>query len=217
MSIITIRGQLGSGAPEIGKMVASHLHYDYVDREIIANVAAKLRYPEQKIEKQEMPPATLLRRIRAAMEQSYPLDPDMTGPKMTAMYLPPSEIPLDDKSYLTGLKSVIKRLAAGKPIVIRGRGSQFILKDNPDAFHVLIIASLETRIKRIMSSMNLDEKSAKREIALFDGSRREFTKRYFKADLEDPMYYNLVINTDHFDYNAAVSIIINAVSSWQKS
>jgi cytidylate kinase len=214
MSIITIRGQLGSGAPEIGKMVADYLQYDYVDREIIAKVAAKLRYPEQKIEKQEMPPATLLRRIRAAIEQSYPLDADMTGPKMNMIYLPSSEIPLDDKSYLTSLKSVIKRLAAGKPIVIRGRGSQFILKDNPDAFHVLIIAPLETRIKRIVTSMNLDEKSARREISLFDSSRREFIKRYFKAELEDPMYYNLVVNTEHFDYNAAASIIINAISSW---
>jgi hypothetical protein len=32
MSLVTIRGQLGSGAPEIGKEVAHKLHFDYVDR-----------------------------------------------------------------------------------------------------------------------------------------------------------------------------------------
>ena len=35
MSVVTIRGRLGSGAPEIGKLVADKLHADYVDREII--------------------------------------------------------------------------------------------------------------------------------------------------------------------------------------
>jgi len=32
MPIVTIRGQLGSGAPEIGKAIAEFLHADYVDR-----------------------------------------------------------------------------------------------------------------------------------------------------------------------------------------
>jgi cytidylate kinase len=34
MSLITIRGPLGSGAPDIRRLVASRLHIDYVDREI---------------------------------------------------------------------------------------------------------------------------------------------------------------------------------------
>ena len=42
MSLVTIRGQLGSGAPEIGRKVAGKLHVDYVDREIIAQVAKRL-------------------------------------------------------------------------------------------------------------------------------------------------------------------------------
>ena len=40
MSVVTIRGRLGSGAPEVGKQVAEKLQADYVDREIIARVAA---------------------------------------------------------------------------------------------------------------------------------------------------------------------------------
>lgn len=214
MPIVTIRGQLGSGAPEIGKMVAAHLNIDYVDREIIADVATRLNYPEQKIESQEMPPATIFKRIKAAIEHSYPPVPDTSTLNTTMLYLPPSAIPLDDDSYLTGLASVIKDLAAGNSIVIRGRGSQFILKDNPNAVHVLIIASLETRIKRVMKSMSLNEKSARKEITSFDGSRREFIKRYFKADLEDPMNYDLVINTNQLDYKAAASIIIKTLSLW---
>jgi len=35
MSVVTIEVNLGSGAPEIGKIVAGKLHFDYVDREIM--------------------------------------------------------------------------------------------------------------------------------------------------------------------------------------
>jgi Cytidylate kinase-like family len=211
MPVITIRGQLGSRAPEIGKLVAARLNIDYVDREIIADVAANLKYPEQKIEKKEMPPATLLTRIKDALEHGYPAVTGVGGIAVPVIFFSPSEIPLDDFSYLTGLKSVIKELAAGNSIVIRGRGSQFILRDHPGAIHVLTIAPLELRITRVMDSLKADEKTARREIKLFDSSRREFTKRYFKADLEDPANYDLVINTKYLDYKTAVAIVINAV------
>jgi len=212
MPIITTRGQSGSGAPEIGKLVAVHFNIDYVDREIIAEVAANLHYPEQKIEKQEMPPTGLVKRVLDAIEHSYPPVPDTAAFHPAFMYLPPSEMPLADSGYLSGLESVIKGLAAGNSIVIRGRGSQFILKDYPGAFHVLTVAPLETRIKRVMNIMNLDEKSARQKINSFDNSRREFIKRYFKADLEDPVHYDLVINTEHLNYDAAAALVIKAIS-----
>jgi cytidylate kinase len=213
MPIITIRGQLGSGAPEIGRLVASHLGIDYVDREIVAETAAKLNYPEEKIEKQEMPPGTLFMRIKDAINRSYPPAPDTAGFHPAMMYLPPADIPLDDAGYLSGLESVIQTLAETNSIVIRGRGSQFILKNHPGAIHILTVASLETRIKRIMNSMNLDEKSARQEISNFDNSRHEFIKRYFKANLDDPLNYDLVVNTEHLGYEASASIIINSLHS----
>ena len=212
MPVITIRGQFGSGAPDIGKKVAARLHIDYVDREIIAETAARLNYPEQKIEKQEMPPATIFRRIKDALEHSYPVVSSAGGINMPVIYLPPSEIPLDDPSYLAGLESVIKKLAADKSIVIRGRGSQFILKDYPGVLHVMVIAPLEIRSERVMTALKLDEKAARHEINRFDSSRHEFVKRYFKADLEDPLNYHLVINTKNLDFEDAASIIISASS-----
>ena len=56
MSIVTIRGQLESGATEVGKQVADRLHADYVDQEIIAEVAARLHRKEQEVIEKEMPP-----------------------------------------------------------------------------------------------------------------------------------------------------------------
>jgi len=56
MPVVTIRGQLGSGAPEIGRLVADELHADYVDREIAAKVAELLNAHKQDVIAKEMHP-----------------------------------------------------------------------------------------------------------------------------------------------------------------
>jgi cytidylate kinase len=211
MPIVTIRGQLGSGAPDIGKLVAKRLQIDYVDRDIIAEVAARLDSPKKKIEAKEMPAGTLRGRISEALNHNYPQIGGPGGINMP-MYLPAWETSLDDPSYLAGLESVIKELAANQSIVIRGRGSQFILKDYPGALHVFVVAPLDIRINRVMSGRKIDEKVAKQEINRFDTSRREFIKRYFKAELEDPIHYDLVINTEHLTFEDAALIITDTLS-----
>jgi len=205
MCIVTIRGELGSGAPEIGKLVADKLQIDYIDREIIAKIAEEIHRPKQDIAAKEMPPGTLLERIIEALGHSG---------YYQAAYLPTWEIPLDDTRYLTGLESVIKELAGSESFVIRGRGTQFILKDFPDAFHVLVVAPLELRIKRVMEGLQLGEEDAKKEVERFDSSRREFTKRYFHAELEDPLNYDLVINTQRLIFEDAASVIATICSQY---
>jgi cytidylate kinase len=207
MSVVTIRGQLGSGAPEIGRQIADRLHADYVDREIIAKVAARLQRQEQEVIEKEMPPSSLLGRIEEALGHSYGFGGGFEG-----TYLPLSEMPLDDTRYLQALESVVRELARSQSLVILGRGSQFILKDYPGVLHVLFVAPLELRVKRVMQDLKLDQETAKLEIVRRDNSLREFIKRYFKAELEDAVYYDLVINTERFSFQAAASIVVDTLS-----
>jgi cytidylate kinase len=208
MSVVTIRGHLGSGAPEVGRQIADKLHADYVDRELIAEVATRLQREEQEVIAKEMPPTSLLGRIAEALQHTYAFGDGGMG-----AYLPISEMPLADSRYLQALESVVRELARrSQSIVIRGRGSQFILKDYPGTFHVLIVAPLEARVKRVMEDRKLDQETAKQEIARFDKSRREFINRYFQADLEDPVCYDLVINTERLSFQAAALIVVETIS-----
>jgi Cytidylate kinase-like family len=207
MPVITIRGQYGSWSAEIGELIAHKLNIDYVDREIIAGVAERLRRPNMSIAEKEMPPSTLLGRISEAMAQTTYLGDGIYA----GIYSPLWEIPLNDTNYLSGLEYVIKELAASQSIVILGRGSQFILKDFPGAFHVLIVAPIEVRVKRVMESLKLNEEDARNEIARFDDGSREFVKRYFKANIADPINYDMVINTNHLSIEGAALIIVDAV------
>lgn len=207
MPLITIRGPLGSGSPEIGRLAAEKLHIDYVDREIIAEVAARLDRQEQDVTEKEMPPSGLFGRIARALERGYSSEIGFEG-----AYMHVWQIPLDDSRYLNTLESVIKELARSQSLVIQGRGSQFILRDYRQALHVLITAPMEVRLKRVMESLKLDPEAARREIARFDGGSREFIKRYFKADVWDSVNYDLVVNTEHLSLQAAASIIVEALS-----
>ena len=206
MSVLTVRGQLGSGAPEIGRMVADTLNIDYVDREIIAQVAARLEREEQAVIAKEMPPGTLLGRILEALGSNFAISEPYYG----GAYLPPELMPLDDARYVDVLGSILRELARGPSLVIRGRGSQFVLKDTPGSFHVLVVAPLNVRVQRVMAEGKLDEDAAREEIAQFDTSRREFVKRYFQAELEDPLHYDLVVNTERFSFDDAASTVVEA-------
>lgn len=209
MPVITIRGQHGSGSAEIGELVARKLNIDYVDREIIAGVAERLRRSNTSIAQKETPPSTLFGRISEAMAQTAYTDDNIDAYK--GLYSPFWEMPLDDKNYLSGLEYVIKELAARQSIVIRGRGSQFILKDFPGVFHVQIVAPVDARVKRVMERQGTNEEDARKEIARFDDGSREFVKRYFKASVTDPLNYDMVINTNRLGIERAASVITGAV------
>ncbi|MFC1984631.1 AAA family ATPase [Chloroflexota bacterium] len=206
MAVVTIRGQSGSGAPKIGRLVADKLNANYVDREIIAKVAKLLNRQQQDVISKEMPPGSFLGRIAEILARGATLGSGYPG-----VYLRTWEIPLDNTRYLEGLQSIIMDVAGNLPIVIRGRGSQFILKDHPGTLHVLIIAPLEIRVERVMKSQKVDEAAAQKQIAHFDSSRKEFIKRYFQADMGDLDHYDLVINTKKLSFEAAASIVTSAL------
>jgi cytidylate kinase len=207
MPVVTIRGRLGSWAPEIGKAAAANLHIDYLDREIIAEVSARLNLQEQEVMAKETPPSGLRGRIAEALARGY-----SAGDGIQGVGMPFWQMALDDGSYIEAMTSFIQELAADHPAVIYGRGSQFILKDHPRALHVSVVAPFDIRLKRVMQSMNLNEVRAKQEMSRFDNSAREFMKRFFNAEMEDPSHYDLVINTKHFTLENSVSLITQALA-----
>jgi cytidylate kinase len=80
----------------------------------------------------------------------------------------------------------------------------------------MVVAPLEVRIARIMADMNVDAKEAQKHIERFDNASHEFLKRYYHAKVEDPVHYDLVINTEHLSPEAAASIVVDALPRKEK-
>jgi hypothetical protein len=90
MSVITIRGQMGSGAQEIGMSVALKLNISYVDREIIDKVARKLKLTKEEVAEKEMPPSEYSNALRGFVHY-------LSGsPRIPDVGLPVWEIPLNE-------------------------------------------------------------------------------------------------------------------------
>lgn len=202
MPVVTIRGQMGSGAPEVGKEVARLIKGDYIDRQVLEEVARRVGRPEIHVEEKEKVPGRLSKRVLSFLESALARSGGVESTNVGTLWEP-----LDDEKYLEALKSVIEGLALQDNVVLVGRGSQFILGDNSAVLHVLTIASPKERIKRVMAQNQVDEEEAQKRIEEYDGSRRAFIQRFFKRELEDPGFYDLVVNTEFIKYETAARII----------
>jgi cytidylate kinase len=206
MPVITIRGPMGSGVSEIGQEAARLFSGSYVDKEIIESIAKVVGQPPDKVAKRETTPLRLRERIEVALERSQ-----KRSGSMESAYSRSMPEALDDNKYLDALKSVIQDVTLEGNIVIHGRGSQFILRNNPSALHVLVVAPLPLRIKRVMERHNIDEVNARKQIDEYSKSRRDFNKRFFNKDMMELIYYDLVLNTEHLAYDIAAQIVIKAL------
>jgi len=91
--------------------------------------------------------------------------------------------------------------------IIVGRGANIIAARLPGMLHVRLIGSLEHRIARFRQFDHLDRPDALKRIRREDGGRRRYVKEYFRKDVEDPLLYHFVINTDWVSLEAAAKTV----------
>ncbi len=207
MPVVTIRGSTGSGAHEIGHQVAALIGGDYVDRQVIAEVAELLKRPEEQVEAKEKIPARLFERIVDPLRRVL----SRSG-KIESAYTRTVDGPLNDAEYISALEAVIRDLALELNMVIVGRGSQYILRNNRSVLHVLVVAPIEDRLGRVMADMRIERQEALRHIEENDASRRAFVEKFFHKEVEDPLLYDLVINTRYLTVDVAARLIANAAA-----
>ena len=105
----------------------------------------------------------------------------------------------------------ILQLARMGNVVIVGRGANIITSKLKNTFHVRLIASLEKRVEHIKSLMEMNEKEALVYIKKEDESRRKYIKSHFHADIDDPLLYHMIVNTDLLTHRGAAYLIAEAV------
>ena len=103
--------------------------------------------------------------------------------------------------------ATILSLAQMGNVILVGRGANIVTRELETAFHVYLVGSLEKRIERAQSTFNLDQKSAINYIKKKDGARRRYLKDNFDKDIDDPLLYHIVINTDLVRYEEAARLI----------
>ena len=77
---------------------------------------------------------------------------------------------------------------------------------------VRIIAPKQ-RVEHMMQRRNLEQSAAAQLVDELDAARAEFCRRHFHRDIQDPLEYDLVINTARLSVEAAAELIVDAFAS----
>lgn len=133
-------------------------------------------------------------------------------PEQTAAYFPEDKtkeisaviaevLGLHPGTYNSARKmaETIRNLAVAGNTVIVGRGANFVSTNIPHALHVRFIGSRDKRVSHFAELRGMSGKNAALEVDRLDRARKRYVKTNFGCDVDDPQFYDLVINTDEFD------------------
>jgi cytidylate kinase len=113
------------------------------------------------------------------------------------------------EKYVSHLACVVLTAAERGNVVFVGRGAQFLLPRD-QGLAVRIIAPEPFRVDQIMRRHGLGRQEARRFVREAEGGRREFVRRFFHHDIDDPHLYDLVINVARIGSTAAAEHIVDA-------
>jgi cytidylate kinase len=189
--VITISRLPGSGADTLAKQLSEDLSIDLFDNEIVEEVAQSAHVSKAVI-------ATLDEQDRSMLD-------DWIGAMEKKSHLWPDE-------YLSHLTKVVGAIAAHGHAVIVGRGIGYILPSEI-CLRLFIVAPMDVRVRNVMYAYHVTYEEAEKRIIKTEKDRRAFIKKYFNAELDDPVNYDLTLNTVHYNVEAAVNIVKAAFNS----
>lgn len=228
MPVLTISGQFGAGAREVGRGLADRLRLQYVDQAVLVDAARHLGVNVKTVaehdERTDSFRVRLGHFLQRALERSAAggnVDPLMGAGNLELMLAqsyqdvtePAAPQTIDDRVYLETITEIIADLAARGDVVIIGRGGQMILRDRTDAVHIQLVADEPVRVERVKEWESLNDEAALKRLRSFNRSRAAFHKKFWKVDVWDPRLYDVVINTTHLSYDDAADIALQVVQA----
>lgn len=172
--VITISRQFGSLGREIGKRLAHALGVKYYDREMIEQTAERMH-------------------IEAAALSKY--DESSTGRFSRMIHPLGLGQTTTHKRVFQYQRSMILNIASNESCVIVGRCADYILQDDPNAFHIFIYAPYKARLRNAVAELGLDEGYAVKMIKEVDEARNVYHKYYTGEDEDSIKYRNICIDS----------------------
>ncbi|QBD81756.1 cytidylate kinase-like family protein [Ktedonosporobacter rubrisoli] len=206
--VVTISRQFGSGGSDIGRLLAQQCGLNYVDHEIINEVARRLEVDVQHVARQDEQTVGMAGHILEALKANSPLTMNY-GSFFNNSGVPQSQA--QEAVYLHLTQKVILEAASRGNAVIIGRGSQFLLHNAPRTLHIHVFAPLPDRINYVMQEFQLSHAEANRLIEQRDYEHESYLLRYYGSDGQQPWLYHLLINTGLFSFELAASLIQQAL------
>jgi cytidylate kinase len=92
-------------------------------------------------------------------------------------------------------------------VIIIGRGGHIVTRKLDYVYHIRLVGSFEKRVLHIQEKEGMSAKEAAALVTKEDLGRRRFLRKYFDLEIDDPLLYHLMLNTDLTSYEEAARII----------
>ncbi len=183
--VVTVSREPGSGGSLVARSVAECLGIDFFHQQVIHEMANS---------------AKVSRKIAQTLdERGLSMIEDWISAVVSERHLWPDQ-------YLKHLLKVIGTIAGHGRAVLVGRGANFLIP-REKRFSVRVVAPAEARVRHMMEDFGLTADEAKSRIVKTESERRAFIRKYFHADIADPLHYDLVINTGSIDIETAAETV----------
>jgi len=182
MAIITISREMGSGGIPISHKAAEKLGYTLIDGESIRAVAANYGLTPDAVEKADEKPPAFVDKMDAQTEIDF-----------------------------HRVELIILEYALKGNVIIYGRGGQDLLNGIDSVLRVRVVAPFEERVERWAEREWLDPELARVLVRKSDQQRAGFIKYYFDRNWDDPLHYDLLINTARLSNDTAVKLICEGI------
>ena len=204
--VITISRTVGSGGRTIGRKLAERLGVRFSDKELIDALQAKLNLTAESIEELK---GKKKRWLDDFIQMVAPVP--MSGLLVSGEsdYVSEYIQSLSVNDVFEAEKEILNGIADEGSCVIAGRSGFFVLKDRPNKVDILITASRENRIARIMSKQNLSYEKAAQVLDSVDKARDNYVLRYTGQSRYDARNYHIVLNMDYITEDKAVDLILS--------
>lgn len=188
---VTISRQLGSGGDELAAAISSRLGWEVYDREILTAIARQTHSRE---------------RVMAELDEKS-VAPFQEFIARLLVRDDPSQL-----EYVREMADVIWGLAKKGHAIILGRAANWFLAERY-GLRVRVVAPYELRVERVMQKLKSSQAEARKVLQAHDVKRRVFVEQYFGQDINDPLGYDLIINTEALDAESVTEVALAALHS----
>ena len=178
MPIITLSRELGSRGDDIAVAVAEKLNLRLVGRDLLNQAARQAGVPEVALAEIDELGLLGVKPSREALQR-----------------------------YRSTVEGVMSDLADSGNVMLVGRGSQIVLAGRPGVLHIRIIAPHAVRVRCVQERCHVSAEAAAARIDASDRARAGYLRRSYGARWDDPLLYDLVLNTAHLTVENAVDLL----------
>lgn len=205
--VISINRELGSGGRTVGEKLAQKLGVSFYDKALIKALEEKYNLTAEEIEALKGRSHSWWADFKRVIGLGYSVS---NNPDYKPSLINEPDLLTTDEMYRAECE-ILNGMAADESCIIAGRSGFYIFRNHPNHLSILIQASMEHRVQRLVRKRDITPEQAETIIKEVDSMRDNYITKYTGTNRYDARYYDLVINMDGKTEDQVVDLILQYI------